>query len=135
MGCRQPVGSIVPGGGGTGGSVDFWFIEVVKRSNYYVGDDFIRDKAYYITAFQSGDEVRIMPSDPNVITEIVLNPDSEIYFSLKEAGETFPFTESGEHEVRVTYGGKTRTYRITVIGADVSPGGNLGGLGGGIIWN
>jgi len=130
--CAPPVGNFGVSGSG-GASVDFWFIERIV-DDYYINDFFYRDKDFYITSFQDGDEVRIQGDDPDVTVFIDFYPDSALVLSKEVTEQYFPFSEAGKHEVRVTYQGKTKSYRITVRGVDPLPPGSLDGLGGGIIW-
>ena len=130
--CAPPVGNF---GGGSGGYiVNHWIIEKVV-DDYYVGDSFDAYRDFYISSYESGEEVMIYGNDPEVVVEINPNPDSNIVLSKKVEEQFFPFSEAGKHEVRITYKGSTKRYRITVRGAAPPPGGELSGLGGGIIWN
>jgi len=128
--CAQPISNF-----DGGGSIDFWYLEVVER-DYTVGDNFNRDRDFYITSFENGNELRIHADAPGVKTEINPNPDSDVAVSKEVTEKFYPFTEAGKHEVLVTYRGKTKSYRITVQGIWDREDGNTnkGGLGGGIIW-
>jgi len=128
--CAPPVGNFENGGGS---AVDFWIIETVKR-DYYINDNFNRDRDYYITSFEKGDELQVYADQPGVLTEIKHNPDASVSISKEVTVATFPFLEAGLYEVRVTYKSRTKTYRITVRGAEPPQGGNSNGLGGGIYW-
>ncbi|MCL2245152.1 MAG: hypothetical protein FWC03_11930 [Treponema sp.] len=131
--CAPPIGNFESGGNGSGSAVDFWIIETVKR-DYYINDNFNRDRDFYITSFEKGDEIQVYANEPGVTTAIKHNPDSDVSVSKGVTVSTYPFLEAGLYEVRVTYKEKTKTYRITVRGAEPPPGGSLDGLGGGIYW-
>ena len=127
--CAPPIGNF-----GGGANVDFWIIEVVERE-YIVGDNFNRNNDFFITSFENGDEIQIYADDPTVKTVIVPNPDSAVVLSREVTEQFFPFSEAGKHEVRVTFKGRTKSYRITVRGIlDRDDNSNQSGLGGGIIW-
>jgi len=138
LGCRQPAGSIIysHGGGGTGGgNVDFWWLEARKHL-YNIEQSFNRDRDFKINSAEGGSVKIVAPNDPNVRILIIPNPDSSVVMSREVTEQFFPFSEPGEHEVRVTYNGTHQSYFIEVRGTwDRENDHDPGGLGGGIIWD
>ncbi|MCL2759610.1 MAG: hypothetical protein FWD22_05310 [Treponema sp.] len=135
-GCRQPIGTIDSSAGPNSGGSNLNFMWVIaNRYLYEIEHSFNRVEDLKIFSIEDGVMMHVPPDDPNVIIEIIPNPDADIVMSEEVTEQFYPFSEAGRHIIRVTYKGKTDSYSIEVRGTyDIPRGDNTGGLGGGIIW-
>jgi len=127
-GCSQPVGNLDIGGG-RGGMVDDFLLQVFKNTYYLTSPD--EEKVFhrrddYFRVRGLGSIGRIEVDDPDLKIELYSDPTSinagSIYYLLPP-GDSFKFVTEGNYILEATYQGMTDTYPIVVYGVMPNTGG------------